>query len=100
MFVVGGATYAEALVVANANRSLQGVRIILGGSTIHNSKRCVCLCLSVCVCVCLSVCLSVCVCVSVCLCVCCGVCVMVCSTAVSWRKYRLVLTPSVEEGER
>ena len=46
----------------------------------------------VCVCVCLSV--------SVCACVCVCVSVMVCSTAVSLRKYRLVLTPSVEEGER
>lgn len=37
--MVGGATYAEALAVANANKSLQGVRIVLGGTTIHNSKR-------------------------------------------------------------
>ena len=39
IFYVGGATYAESLTVANANRSMQGVRIILGGTTIHNSKR-------------------------------------------------------------
>ena len=39
MFMVGGATYAEALVVANANKSMPGVRIVLGGSTIHNSQR-------------------------------------------------------------
>ena len=39
VFIVGGATYAEALAVANANKSLPGVRIILGGSTIHNSRR-------------------------------------------------------------
>ena len=39
IFMVGGATYAEALAVANANKSLQGVRIVLGGTTIHNSKR-------------------------------------------------------------
>jgi vacuolar protein sorting-associated protein 45 len=38
VFIVGGATYAEALAVANANRSLHGVRIILGGTTIHNCK--------------------------------------------------------------
>ena len=29
----------EALTVANANKTTQGVRIILGGTTIHNSKR-------------------------------------------------------------
>ena len=39
VFVVGGATYAEALAVANANKSTPGVRIVLGGSTIHNSQR-------------------------------------------------------------
>ena len=39
VFMVGGATYAEALVVANTNKSNPGVRIVLGGSTIHNSKR-------------------------------------------------------------
>ena len=39
VFFVGGATYAEALTVANLNRSTQGVRIILGGTTIHNSRR-------------------------------------------------------------
>ena len=40
VFIVGGATYAEALAVANANRSMPGVRIVLGGSTIHNTQRC------------------------------------------------------------
>ena len=39
VFFVGGATYAEALTVANLNKSMQGVRIILGGTTVHNSKR-------------------------------------------------------------
>jgi vacuolar protein sorting-associated protein 45 len=39
VFIVGGATYAEALVVASANRANPGVRFVLGGSTIHNSKR-------------------------------------------------------------
>ena len=43
IFYVGGATYAESLTVANANRSMQGVRIILGGTTIHNSKRYYCM---------------------------------------------------------
>ncbi len=41
VFIVGGATYAEAMAVANLNKTTQGVRIILGGTTIHNSKRCV-----------------------------------------------------------
>ena len=39
MFMVGGATYAEALAVKIANRTMPGVRIVLGGSTIHNSQR-------------------------------------------------------------
>ena len=39
VFFVGGATYAEALTIANLNKSIQGVRIILGGTTVHNSKR-------------------------------------------------------------
>ena len=39
VFIVGGATYAEAEVVANINRNTQGVRIILGGTTMHNSRR-------------------------------------------------------------
>ena len=58
MFIVGGATYAEALVVANANKSFPGVRIVLGGSTIHNSQRCVTLAACVCVFVSLSLSLS------------------------------------------
>ena len=47
--MVGGATYAEAMAIANLNKTTQGVRIILGGTTIHNSKRCVCVCVCVCV---------------------------------------------------
>ncbi len=39
VFMVGGATYAEAMAIANLNKTTQGVRIILGGTTIHNSKR-------------------------------------------------------------
>ncbi|XP_064402056.1 vacuolar protein sorting-associated protein 45-like [Halichondria panicea] len=38
VFMVGGATYAEAMAIANLNKTTQGVRIILGGTTIHNSK--------------------------------------------------------------
>lgn len=38
VFIIGGATYAEAQAVASVNQSMQGVRIILGGTTIHNSK--------------------------------------------------------------
>ena len=44
IFIVGGATYAEAEVVANINKSTQGVRIILGGTTIHSSRRYVMVC--------------------------------------------------------
>ena len=40
--MVGGATYAEAMAIANLNKTTQGVRIILGGTTIHNSKRWAC----------------------------------------------------------
>ena len=39
VFIIGGATYAEAQAVASFNQSTQGVRIILGGTTVHNSKR-------------------------------------------------------------
>lgn len=38
VFIVGGATYAEALAVAQLNRATQGVRIVLGGTNIHNSQ--------------------------------------------------------------
>ncbi|XP_078146402.1 vacuolar protein sorting-associated protein 45 [Centroberyx gerrardi] len=38
VFLIGGATYEEALTVYNLNRSMPGVRIVLGGSTIHNTK--------------------------------------------------------------
>lgn len=37
VFIVGGATYEESLAVHNLNKTL-GVRIVLGATTIHNSK--------------------------------------------------------------
>ncbi|XP_074020570.1 vacuolar protein sorting-associated protein 45 [Numenius arquata] len=38
VFIIGGATYEEALTVYNLNRTNPGVRIVLGGTTIHNTK--------------------------------------------------------------
>uniref|UniRef100_A0A8C3CQB6 Vacuolar protein sorting-associated protein 45 n=1 Tax=Cairina moschata TaxID=8855 RepID=A0A8C3CQB6_CAIMO len=38
VFIIGGATYEEALAVYNLNRTNPGVRIVLGGTTIHNTK--------------------------------------------------------------
>ncbi|KAM7373737.1 hypothetical protein PAMP_008567 [Pampus punctatissimus] len=38
VFVIGGTMYEEALTVYNLNRSTPGVRIVLGGSNIHNTK--------------------------------------------------------------
>uniref|UniRef100_A0A6Q2YUK2 Vacuolar protein sorting-associated protein 45 n=1 Tax=Esox lucius TaxID=8010 RepID=A0A6Q2YUK2_ESOLU len=38
VFIIGGATYEEALAVYNLNRTMPGVRIVLGGTTIHNTK--------------------------------------------------------------
>jgi vacuolar protein sorting-associated protein 45 len=35
--MVGGATYEEACVVNQLNKEYPGVRIVLGGTTIHNS---------------------------------------------------------------
>jgi vacuolar protein sorting-associated protein 45 len=37
VFVIGGATYAEARAVAQINSSNTGVRVVLGGTIIHNS---------------------------------------------------------------
>lgn len=37
VFIVGGATYEEAKMVAQVNASSPGVRVILGGTTVHNS---------------------------------------------------------------
>jgi vacuolar protein sorting-associated protein 45 len=39
VFIVGGVTYEEALVVHTLNRTTPGVRIVLGGTTVHNSQR-------------------------------------------------------------
>lgn len=36
VFIVGGVTYEEALTVRNLN--VAGYRVVLGGTTIHNSK--------------------------------------------------------------
>ncbi|KAK3733646.1 hypothetical protein QZH41_013329, partial [Actinostola sp. cb2023] len=38
VFMIGGITYEEALAVYNINKTLPGVKIILGGTTIHNCK--------------------------------------------------------------
>ncbi|KAL2911852.1 vacuolar protein sorting-associated protein 45 [Polyrhizophydium stewartii] len=38
VFVIGGTTFAEAREIAKLNASNPGVRIVLGGTTIHNSK--------------------------------------------------------------
>ncbi|UQC78060.1 Sec1 family protein [Colletotrichum lupini] len=37
VFIVGGATYEEAKMVATINASSPGVRLVLGGTTVHNS---------------------------------------------------------------
>ncbi|KAF5004357.1 hypothetical protein FDECE_9131 [Fusarium decemcellulare] len=37
VFIVGGATYEEAKMIAGLNATSPGVRIVLGGTTIHNS---------------------------------------------------------------
>ena len=39
VFIVGGATYEEALVVQQINKATPGVRIVLGGTTVHNMPR-------------------------------------------------------------
>lgn len=39
VFIIGGATYEEALTVYNLNRTMPGVRIVLGGTAVHNTKR-------------------------------------------------------------
>jgi vacuolar protein sorting-associated protein 45 len=38
VFMVGGTTYEEARVVAQVNASVSGVRVVLGGTGIHNSE--------------------------------------------------------------
>ncbi|KAI1610419.1 Sec1-like protein [Exophiala viscosa] len=37
VFMIGGVTYEETKMVAQANASVPGVRIVLGGTTVHNS---------------------------------------------------------------
>ncbi len=37
IFIVGGATYEEGLTVLNFNKSSSGVRVVLGGTTVHSS---------------------------------------------------------------
>lgn len=39
IFMIGGVTYEEAITVYEMNQNNPGVRIILGGSTVHNTKR-------------------------------------------------------------
>lgn len=38
VFIIGGATYEEAKMVAGINASSPGVRVVLGGTTIHNAE--------------------------------------------------------------
>jgi vacuolar protein sorting-associated protein 45 len=37
IFIIGGTTYEEAKMVAQVNASSPGVRVVLGGTSIHNS---------------------------------------------------------------
>jgi vacuolar protein sorting-associated protein 45 len=37
VFMIGGTTYEEVKMVAGVNQSMPGVRIVLGGTSIHNS---------------------------------------------------------------
>ena len=39
VFVVGGVTYEEAMAVSILNKTTPGVRVVLGGTTVHNSHR-------------------------------------------------------------
>ena len=39
IFFVGGATFAEGREVARLNTLYPGVRIVLGGTNVHNSRR-------------------------------------------------------------
>lgn len=38
VFIIGGATYEESLTVHLLNKTYQGVHIVLGGTTVHNTK--------------------------------------------------------------
>ena len=37
IFIVGGATYEESKLIAQLNQTWQGMRFLLGGTTVHNS---------------------------------------------------------------
>ncbi|KAK5240335.1 vacuolar protein sorting-associated protein 45, partial [Exophiala xenobiotica] len=37
VFMIGGVTYEEAKMVAQVNASVPGVRVVLGGTSVHNS---------------------------------------------------------------
>lgn len=39
VFTIGGTTYEESLMIQSLNKTHQGIKIILGSTTIHNSKR-------------------------------------------------------------
>lgn len=39
LFIIGGVTYEEYDIVEKFNREMNGIRVVLGGSSIHNSKR-------------------------------------------------------------
>lgn len=43
IFIVGGTTYEEARAVSLQNATNSGIRFILGGTSVLNSKRYVCL---------------------------------------------------------
>jgi len=38
VFMIGGTTYEEARMIKGINESMPGVRIVLGGTTVHNSE--------------------------------------------------------------
>lgn len=39
VFIIGGITYEEILAIYNLNKATPGVKIIIGGSTVHNFQR-------------------------------------------------------------
>lgn len=39
VFIIGGTTFEEALCVHQMNKATPGVRIVLGGTSVHNFKR-------------------------------------------------------------
>ena len=39
VFMIGGVTYEEAITVYEMNQNNPGVRIVLGGSAVHTTKR-------------------------------------------------------------